>query len=108
MKSFQQLSSIRLPDPVLNSIFKSGTSTSAEPPLTRLINHILEDQKPKPKNLYEKLMEKQQLTGQSNLMILPRRETPVDKEKEVGRWKVIEKELIERGLPVLGRIQAQQ
>ena len=53
-------------------------------------------------------MEKQHLTGQSNLMILPRRETPVDKEKEVGRWKVIEKELIDRGLPVLGRIQAQQ
>lgn len=108
LKSFQRLSSLRLPDPVLNSISKSTTSSSTEPPLTKLINHILEDQKPKPRNLYERLMEKQQLLEQSNLMILPRRETPVDKEKEVGRWKVIEKALIERGLPVLGRIQAHQ
>jgi hypothetical protein len=38
-----------------------------------------------------------------NVMVLPRRETPVDKEKEVGRWKLIEKELTERGLPVLGK-----
>lgn len=35
-------------------------------------------------------------------MVLSRRETPVDKEKEVGRWKVIERELKARGLPVLG------
>jgi hypothetical protein len=44
---------------------------------------------------------------QSNVTILPRRETPVDREKEVGRWKVTEKELRERGLPVFGRVQAQ-
>jgi len=37
-----------------------------------------------------------------NVMVLTRRETPVDKEKEVGRWKVIERELQARGLPVLG------
>ncbi len=37
-----------------------------------------------------------------NVMILSRRETPVDKEKEVGRWKLIERELRARGLPVLG------
>ena len=37
-----------------------------------------------------------------NVMVLSRRETPVDKEKEIGRWKLIEKELTERGLPVLG------
>lgn len=42
-----------------------------------------------------------------NVMVLPRRETPVDKEKEVGRWKVIEQELIERGLPVLGKYPKQ-
>ena len=40
-------------------------------------------------------------------MILPRRETPVDREKETGRWKVIERELRERGLPVLGRVEEQ-
>ncbi|KAG9777191.1 hypothetical protein KCU88_g4600, partial [Aureobasidium melanogenum] len=37
-----------------------------------------------------------------NVMVLSRRETPVDKEKELGRWKVIERELRARGLPVLG------
>jgi hypothetical protein len=37
-----------------------------------------------------------------NVMVLHRRETPVDKEKEVGRWKVIKQELTSRGLPVLG------
>lgn len=42
-----------------------------------------------------------------NVMVLPRRETPVDKEKEVGRWKLIEKELTERGLPVLGKYPQQ-
>jgi hypothetical protein len=55
--------------------------------------------------LYEKLVEKNHLAGHPNVMILTRRETPVDKEMEVGRWKVIERELRERGLPVLGRLK---
>ena len=62
--------------------------------------------KPAPKNLYESLAANDDLVSQSNVMVLPRRETPVDKEKELGRWKVIEKELKERGLPVLGRVEA--
>ncbi|KIW47877.1 uncharacterized protein PV06_00533 [Exophiala oligosperma] len=37
-----------------------------------------------------------------NVMVLSRRETPVDKEKEIGRWKVIARELQSKGLPVLG------
>lgn len=36
-------------------------------------------------------------------MVSGRRETPVDKEKEVGRWKVIVKELEKRQLPIPGR-----
>ncbi|KIX94693.1 uncharacterized protein Z520_09739 [Fonsecaea multimorphosa CBS 102226] len=35
-----------------------------------------------------------------NVMIFPRRETEVDREMEVGRWKVIRRELENRGLPV--------
>ena len=42
------------------------------------------------------------LKGLPNLKMMARRYTPVDKEKEVGRWKVIEGELRRRGLPVLG------
>ena len=60
---------------------------------------------PKPANLAERLMGDEVLAKQSNLIILGRRETPVDKEKEVGRWKVIEAELKSRGLPVLGKAQ---
>lgn len=37
-----------------------------------------------------------------NVMVLSRRETPVDKEKETGRWKVIARELQAKGLPPLG------
>ena len=37
-----------------------------------------------------------------NVKVYDRRITPIDKEKMVGRWKVIERELIERDLPVTG------
>ena len=49
------------------------------------------------------LLNNEKLGEHGNLLVFGRRETPVDKEKEVGRWKVIEEQLIERGLPVLGR-----
>ena len=66
----------------------------------------LEAIKPKPKNLAETLAMKTQLASLPNVKIMGRRETPVDKEKAVGRWKVIEAELKSRGLPVLGRPEA--
>ncbi|OTA22510.1 hypothetical protein BTJ68_14935 [Hortaea werneckii EXF-2000] len=37
-----------------------------------------------------------------NVTVHPRRQTPIDREKSVGRWKVIEEELVQRGLPVTG------
>ena len=71
--------------------------------LRSLIDYMTQEQKPKPQNTYEKITEKNHLADIPNVMVLPRRETPVDKEKEVGRWKVIQRELEERELPVLGR-----
>jgi hypothetical protein len=62
--------------------------------------------KPRPKNLAETLATKTELASLPNVKITGRRETPVDKEKAVGRWKVIEAELRSRGLPVLGRAEA--
>jgi hypothetical protein len=59
--------------------------------------------KPKPKNLAETLATKTDLASLPNVKIMGRRETPVDKEMAVGRWKVIEAELRSKGLPVLGR-----
>jgi hypothetical protein len=66
----------------------------------------LEAIKPRPKNLAETLATKTELTSLPNVKIISRRETPVDKEKAVGRWKIIEAELRSRGLPVLGRAEA--
>ena len=54
----------------------------------------------------ETLATKTELASLPNVKIMSRRETPVDKEKAVGRWKVIEAELRSRGLPVLGRVEA--
>jgi hypothetical protein len=66
----------------------------------------LEAIKPRPKNLAETLATKTELASLPNVKIISRRETPVDKEKAVGRWKIIEAELRSRGLPVLGRAEA--
>jgi len=102
LKRFSQLSQHRIPDPVLNALARPDSSKN----LSFLIISLTKALQPKPKNVAESLMQEPALTRQSNVTILSRRETPVDKEKEVGRWKVIEKELRSRGLPVLGRVSA--
>ena len=57
---------------------------------------------PKPKKVVEVLAQKQALFDLPNVKVHSRRVTPIDKEKSVGRWKVIETELEARGLPVIG------
>ena len=87
-----QLTGKRIPDPVLQRANTVGflVSQMAQPP--------------KAKTLYETLAgERSGLSSLPNVSMLGRRETPVDREKEVGRWKVIEGELRSRGLPVLGK-----
>ena len=58
---------------------------------------------PPPKTLYETLTGLGKLEGLGNVVVNGRRQTPVDREKELGRWKVIERELRDRDLPVVGR-----
>ena len=58
---------------------------------------------PRPKKLAEALAKDERLTGLPNVTIYGRRVTPIDKERMVGRWKLIEDELRARGLPVTGR-----
>lgn len=70
---------------------------------SRLANFLSEVSKPKPKKLAEHLLKDKRLTSLPNVKIMDRRYTPIDKEKEIGRWKVIEEELTRRGLPVTGR-----
>lgn len=85
-----QLTGRRIPDSALRSINSVGDV------LTTLAV------KPKPKKLVETLIETE-LSTLPNVKILPRRVTPIDKEIAIGRWKVIEKELMEQDLPVTGR-----
>jgi hypothetical protein len=86
-----QLTGIRLSD----SVIQSANSAQA------LLDHLVT--LPKPKKLAEALVGHERLLTLPNVSVYPRRLVPSDKEISVGRWKVIEKELIEKGLPVFGR-----
>lgn len=90
LKRVMQLTGIRIPDPAIEDI-KS---------IKNLLGLLVK--KPKPKKLVDSLLIDGALTSLPNVKIMDRRYTPIDKEKEVGRWKVIEKELIKKGLPVTG------
>jgi hypothetical protein len=57
---------------------------------------------PKPKKLVELVESKGVFKDLPNVRVFPRRVTPIDKEKMVGRWKIIVKELEKRELPVIG------
>lgn len=85
-----QLTGIRISDSVISS---SNTAKA-------LLAHLITP--PKPRKLVDALEQKEELLTLPNVHVYPSRITPIDKEQRVGRWKVIEKELQERGLPVLG------
>lgn len=59
--------------------------------------------KPKAKKLHLHIRESHEFKSLPNVKIHGRRITPIDKEKAVGRWKVIEEELKMRDLPVTGK-----
>ncbi|KAJ9656540.1 hypothetical protein H2198_004889 [Neophaeococcomyces mojaviensis] len=103
LKRFSFLIGRRIPDPLLTTLTQKPTNT-----YRHLVTALNEHLAPKPANVIEKLAMNQTLANQSNVLVFPRRETPVDKEKEVGRWKIIEEELKKRGLPVLGRTKVQE
>jgi hypothetical protein len=86
-----QLTGIRFPDSAINST-KDAKS---------LLSHLVKP--PKPRKLAQALQEKEQLVSLPNVQVFSQRVTPVHKEKSVGRWKVIQEELQERGLPVIGK-----
>ena len=97
---FQQSSGIRLSDPLINTIANPESGST----LMDLITHVRAEPKSRPQTTHAKMMANEALRSQGNVVLLPKRETPVHKEKAVGRWKVIEEELRDRGLPVLGRV----
>ena len=85
-----QLTGNRIPDPVIQD--------------SKAVGELLErlSAPPKPKKLVEAIQRDRKFEKIPNVKVYNRRVTPVDKEKEVGRWKVIEYALHERGLPIVG------
>lgn len=89
-KRITQLTGCRIPDPVISS-----ASTVAN-----LYDAV--KAKEKPQKLAE-MPEVQQLNSElPNVQIHRRKRSMITKEKEVGRWKLIEAELNARDLPVTG------
>lgn len=58
--------------------------------------------KPQPEKLWATEQLKVANVSLPNVTVHTGRQTPIHKHKQVGRWKVIEDELINRGLPVTG------
>ncbi|KAG9724959.1 hypothetical protein KCU78_g20356, partial [Aureobasidium melanogenum] len=58
--------------------------------------------KPKPKKLAFTLLANEELMANRNIQVRGGRQTPVHKDRAVGRWKLIEEELVNKGLPVFG------
>ncbi|KAI9793208.1 MAG: hypothetical protein M1816_000629 [Peltula sp. TS41687] len=90
LKRVMQLTGHRIPDPIIARIHD----------IQALQNHLIKP--PKPKKLASALRQDEQLSSLPNVSLIDRRVTPIDKERMVGRWKVIERELEKKGLPVTG------
>lgn len=58
--------------------------------------------KPQPAKLKDSKQLKKLNVDLPNVTVHEGRQTPIHKHREVGRWKVIEEELVNRGLPVTG------
>ena len=86
-----QLTGRRIPDPDISAI---ATPSS-------LLVHLA--RQPKPKKIAEALLGSNRVTQLSNVQIFDRRYGPIDRESEIGRWKLITEELEKRGLPVTHR-----
>lgn len=91
LKRVMQLTGTRISDPNIGNITNSSI----------LLTHLVK--KPKAKKLADNLISKE-LAELPNVQISKRRYGPIDKEKEVGRWKIIKQELERLGLqPIKGR-----
>jgi len=86
-----QLTGVRVPDPAIKS-----TKTAQS-----VLSHLVTP--PKPRKLIEALEQKEELITLPNVSVYAKRVTPIDREIAVGRWKIIEKELEARDLPITGR-----
>lgn len=95
IRRVMQLTGRRIPDPDISAI---ATPSS-------LLVHLA--RQPKPKKIAEALLGSNRVTQLSNVQILDRRYGPIDRDSEMGRWKLITEELEKRGLPVTHRVGEQ-
>lgn len=95
-KRVQQRTGVRLSDPQISQAKSAGA----------MFIHL--ERPAKPTKLAEGLMSDDKLAELPNIRIADHRVTFVHREREIGRWKVIEEELNERGLPPLGRPDVQE
>ncbi|EEP76778.1 predicted protein [Uncinocarpus reesii 1704] len=95
LKRASQLTGYRVPDPEISSVTE----------ISSLLKLFTAASKPKPAKLADILIAEGKFAALPNVKIFDRRQTPIDQEKEVGRWKIIEEELTKRGLPVTGRVK---
>ncbi|APA07129.1 hypothetical protein SS1G_04157 [Sclerotinia sclerotiorum 1980 UF-70] len=86
VKRTMQLIGKRIPDNVISS------SSTAE----KLLQHLITP--PKPPTLNKALKQNEELLSLPNVSVFRKRITPVDKERNVGRLKVIREEFKSRGL----------
>jgi hypothetical protein len=88
LKRVLQLTGIRIPDSAIQPSKTAGN----------FLSHLIKP--PKPRKLAEAIPP--QLKGLRNVKVSKERVTPIHKEQQVGRWKLIQEELKDRGLPVTG------
>lgn len=69
--------------------------------LRPVYEHILRATKPNPVKVAERLRATEELASLRNVKVSSKRQTIVQKERQVGRLKVIDEELRRRGLPTL-------
>ena len=89
-----QLTGKRIPDPDISAIATPGS----------LVVHLVKQ--PKPEKIAEVLRRSNPIVQLPNVQILNKRYGAIDRDHEVGRWKVIKKELEKRGLPITGKSAA--
>ena len=85
-----QLTGRRIPDPDISAITTPKS----------LLVHLVK--KPKPKKVAEAIKKSNEIAELPNVQTFDKRYSLIQREKEVGRWKVITEELEKRGLPVHG------
>ncbi|TVY42846.1 hypothetical protein LSUB1_G003757 [Lachnellula subtilissima] len=90
LKRTLQLTGVRVPDSAIRS-----TRTAQS-----ILSHLVTP--PKPRKLIDALEQKEDLITLPNVSVFAKRVTPIHREKSIGRWKLIEKELESRDLPVTG------